>query len=164
MARVTGAKGLLVIRPAFGLIIACLVVAGCSTPVQTGRVVTTATASPTAAASPGASAACYNPSSSPEAGPTAQASPPTTTSPSGSAGAIAGGALWPISGVVPELIYALSTAGASHGAYSTETIAGQSSYTIKGVAPGEYFVFAAVRPLQCKGQGAVVGAAAPDRR
>jgi hypothetical protein len=74
-------------------------------------------------------------------------------------GAITGSSGFPPSGVAPLLVYAISTAGASHGAYSTETVAGQLSYTISGVAPGEYFVFSAVRPLIFKGQGTVVGAA-----
>ena len=66
---------------------------------------------------------------------------------------------YPTAESTPMLIYAVSTAGAAFGAYSTETVRGQFSYSLKGVAPGVYNVFVAVRPLVCKGQGTVFGAA-----
>jgi hypothetical protein len=75
--------------------------------------------------------------------PQAQSGAAPTASPSALSGAITGSSGFPPSGVAPLLVYAISTAGASHGAYSTETVAGQLSYTINGVAPGEYFVFSA---------------------
>jgi hypothetical protein len=91
--------------------------------------------------------------------PTSTVSPTATASPSSTLGTITGSAGYgPPTGVAPQLIYAISTAGASHGAYSTEIVAGQYSYSIKGVAPGAYYVFSAVRPLVCKGQGTVLGA------
>src|SRR5258707_10601701 len=58
----------------------------------------------------------------------------------------------------PQLVYAISTAGASHGAYSVETNWSQSNFTIKGIAPGSYYVFATNRPVQAPVHGCVQGA------
>jgi hypothetical protein len=147
-------------KPAFGMILVGLILASCGTQPRTqSGVVTTTSASPSGAVGSSPSAGCSSGGSSPAPRPTLQASPATTGSPLSTSGAITGSTGFAPSGVAPELIYAISTAGASHGAYSTETVAGQFSYTIKGVAPGEYYVFSAVRPLVCKGPGTVVGAA-----
>ena len=157
--------------PAFGVILAGLILVGCGTPPRIeGGVVATASASPSGTVGPSPSGAatpppgatpgpgCSSGGSGPAPEPTLQASPAATASPSSTSGSITGSAGWPPSGPAPQLIYAISTAGASHGAYSSETVAGQFSYTIKGVAPGTYYVFSAVRPLVCKAQGTVVGA------
>ncbi len=152
-----------VLRLSVGAILVGLTLVNCSSPPQThGGVVASASASTSGTAGPNPSggtsvAACTSGSSSSPrpTSPTAAAS----ASPPSSSGAITGSTGSPPSGVAPQLIYAVSTAGASHGAYSTETVAGQFTYTIKGVAPGEYYVFSAVRPLVCKGQGMVSGAA-----
>jgi hypothetical protein len=161
----------MVIGPAVGMILACLILVSCSTPSPTqGGVVATGSAPPSGTAGHGPSrgaspsatttpgSGCSSGESSPAPGPKLEASPTAPALPSSNPGTITGTAGWPPSGVSPQLIYAISTAGASHGAYSTETVAGQFSYTIKGVAPGEYYVFSAVRPLVCKGQGTVLGA------
>src|SRR5467141_3790700 len=66
--------------------------------------------------------------------PTLQASPAATGSPSITSGAVAGTIGFPFGAAAPQLVYAISTSGPSHAAYSTETVAGQSSYSIKGVA------------------------------
>ena len=58
----------------------------------------------------------------------------------------------------PQLIYAISTAGASHGAYSVETNWSQSNFTIKGIPPGSYYVYATNRPVQVPILGCVNGA------
>ena len=60
--------------------------------------------------------------------------------------------------IFPHLVYAISTNGASHGAYATETLWNQSSYTILGVNPGAYFVYATNRPVECTSDGKVNGA------
>src|SRR5947207_8517440 len=151
------------IAPTFGLILVGLTLVGCGTPPQKqGAVVSSGSASPVAGvtASPVTTPGdvCGG-ASSLTSGPSAQPSPAATSSPSGASGAITGSTGIPPGGVAPSLIYAISTSGASHGAYSTETVAGQFSYTIKGVAPGEYHVYSALRPLVCKGHGTVVGAA-----
>lgn len=112
--------------------------------------------SPSATTTPGSSCGSGAPA------PTLQASPAATGSPSISSGAVAGTIGFPFGAAAPQLVYAISTSGPSHAAYSTETVAGQSSYSIKGVAPGEYHVFAAVRPLVCKEGGTVVGAPYSD--
>jgi hypothetical protein len=154
----SGEQGIRFIAPAFGSILVGLVLVSCGTPPQKqGAAVPNAsgvTASPLATP-PGVCAGA----SSPAAGPTAQPSAAATSSPSGATGAITGLTGITPGGVAPQLIYAISTSGESHGAYSTETVTGQFSYTIKGVAPGEYYVYSALRPLVCKGQGTVVGAA-----
>jgi hypothetical protein len=51
--------------------------------------------------------------------------------------------------LVAQLVYAISEFGPAHGAYSTETVTNQGSYSISGVAPGTYFVYSTVRPLAC---------------
>jgi len=155
-------RELQVLRLAVGVILAGLMLVSCGTsPQKQGGTVASAPASPSGTAGPspsGASlSACSSGGSSPAPRPTFP-SPALTASPSSTSGTITGSAGWPPSGVAPQLIYAISTAGASRGAYSTETVAGQFSYTIKGVAAGEYYVYSAVRPLVCKGQGSVVGA------
>ena len=155
-------RELQVLRLAVGVILAGLMLVSCGTsPQKQGGTVTSAPASPSGTAGPspsGASlSACSSGGSSPAPRPTFP-SPALTASPSSTSGTITGSAGWPPSGVAPQLIYAISTAGASRGAYSTETVAGQFSYTIKGVAAGEYYVYSAVRPLVCKGRGSVVGA------
>ena len=139
-----GAAGVQGIRPAVGMVVASLILAGCgeSPRAQSGQ-------SPSGGASPVATAACSSGESS---------ASPGIAPPSSASGVITGSTGWPPTGVAPQLVYAISTAGASHGAYSTETVAGQFSYTINGVAPGEYHVFSAVRPLICTGQGTVTGA------
>jgi len=156
MTDATGGMRIRLIASVFGLI---LVSCGTS-PQKQGGVVASASASPSGAARPSSTttawAGCGGGGSSPASGPTLQASPATTST----SGIIAGTAGFPTpNGVAPQLIYAVSTAGAAHGVYSTEIVAGQFSYAIKGVAPGEYYVFSAVRPLVCKGQGTVLGAA-----
>ena len=149
------------VTPVFGVIVVGLILVSCGTsPLKQGGVVASASASPSGAARPSSTntawAGCGGGGSSPASGPTLQASPATTST----SGIIAGTAGFPTpNGVAPQLIYAVSTAGAAHGVYSTEIVAGQFSYTIKGVAPGEYYVFSAVRPLVCKGEGTVLGAA-----
>lgn len=156
---------------AIGMVAAGLIMAGCGTPPPTqGAVATKASASPTVMVSPSPSpvpspsaspapAACVTGGLSPSPGPSPKASPAATVSPSGASGAITGSAGYvPPTGVAPQLVYAISTAGPSHGAYATEIVAGQYSYSIKGVAPGAYYVYTAVRPLVCKGQGLVLGA------
>jgi hypothetical protein len=60
--------------------------------------------------------------------------------------------------IVPQLVYAISTDGAAHGAYSTETVWNQSTYTIIGLAPGTYFVYSARRPITIVAGDKVVGA------
>jgi hypothetical protein len=57
----------------------------------------------------------------------------------------------------PQLIYAINTAGASHGAYSVETNWSQSNFTIKGIPPGSYYVYATNRPVQAPVRGCVKG-------
>src|SRR6266581_5427713 len=136
-----------VLRLAVGVILAGLMLVSCGAPPQTpGGLAASASASPSGTAGPspsGASlSACSSGGSSPAPGPTLP-SPALTASPSSTSGTITGSAGWPPSGVAPQLIYAISTAGASRGAYSTETVAGQFSYTIEGVAAGEYFVYSA---------------------
>src|SRR2546426_2977417 len=157
-------------RRAVVMILGGLLLVACGTPsrTQTG-VVASASASPSGSISPGPSndpgassaatpsAGCSSGSSAATAS-TFQASPVAPVSPSSASGAIAGTVGWPPTGAAPQLIYAISTTGASHGAYFAETVAGQFSYTMKGVAPGAYYVFAAVRPLVCKESGTVVGA------
>src|ERR1700682_5183982 len=89
-----------------------------------------------------------------------QASTPTA---SGAAGVIAGHLNYPSNFVPPQLVYAISTSGPTYGAYSTETVLNQESYTIHGIAPGTYFVYSAVRPLACyTPTGGVVAAAYSD--
>ena len=148
MTMAAGAAGVQGIRPAVGMVVASLILAGCgespraqSGPSPSGGISPVATATAAAACSSGATTAS-----------------PAKATPSSASGSITGSTGWPPSGVAPQLVYAISTAGASHGAYSTQTVAGQFSYTINGVAPGEYYVFSAVRPLICKGEGTVVGA------
>jgi hypothetical protein len=46
-------------------------------------------------------------------------------------------------------VYAISTAGPAYGAVTTETVLNQGNYEIKGIPPGTYFVYSAVRPLMC---------------
>ena len=122
MTRAAGAAEVHGMKPAVGMVVAGLILAGCG------------------------------------GAPPAQSGAAPTPSPSGLSGAITGSTGFAPSGVAPVLVYAISTAGAAHGAYSTETVAGQFAYTIDGVAPGEYYVFSAVRPLIVKCQGTVVGA------
>src|SRR6267143_6462154 len=133
MTMAAGAAGVQGIRPAVGMVVASLILAGCgespraqSGPSPSGGISPVATASAAAACSSGATSAS-----------------PANATPSSASGSITGSTGWPPTGVAPQLVYAISTAGASHGAYSTETVAGQFSYTINGVAPGEYFVFSA---------------------
>lgn len=57
----------------------------------------------------------------------------------------------------PQLVYAISTAGASHGAYSVETNWSQVNFTIKGVPPGSYYVYATNRVVQAPERGCVQG-------
>jgi hypothetical protein len=117
--------------------------------------------SPTASASPAASHTlftCSGSSSSPTPGGVGLPSPAATPTPSDSSGAIAGHVSTPSEVIVPQLVYAISTAGAAHGAYSTETLWGQSTYTINRVAPGAYYIYSARRPLQCGETGTFVGA------
>jgi len=161
MTNTTGAMRIRLIASVFGIILVGLILVGCATPPEKrdGAAASTS-ASPSGAASPTSTntawAGCGGGGSSPVSGPPLQTSPSTTST----SGVIAGTAGFPMpNGVAPQLIYAVSTAGAAHGAYSAEIVAGQFSYTIKGVAPGEYHVFSAVRPLVCKGQGTVLGAA-----
>src|SRR2546429_5711816 len=155
-------RKLQVLQLAVGVILAGWILVSCGTsPQKQSGTVASGSAPPSGTAGPspsGASlSACSSGGSSPAPRPTFP-SPALTASPSSTSGTITGSAGWPPSGVAPQLIYAISTAGASRGVYSTETVAGQFSYTIKGVAAGEYYVYSAVRPLVCKGQGSVVGA------
>lgn len=114
-------------------------------------------ATPGASSSPAPSGDCaagsYLVSPAPQ-----QESPLPTPSISGTAGAISGHVTTPSEVIFPQLVYAISTAGASHGAYSTETIWNQSAYTIKGVAAGTYYVYATNRPVTCRTAGQVLGA------
>jgi hypothetical protein len=159
MTKAPGIAAFADLGPAMGVILASLIFAGCdSQPRTEGGIVATASASPSGTVGSSPSAVCSSGAPSPAPGSTLQASPSATASPPSTSGAISGTAGWPPTGVAPQLIYAISTAGPSHGAYSTETVSGQFSYTIKGVAPGAYYVFAALRPLICKGQGTVIGA------
>jgi len=59
---------------------------------------------------------------------------------------------------VPQLVYAISTAGPSHGAYSTETVWNQPNFGITGIAPGTYFVYSTRRPVAVTTDGKVLGA------
>ena len=72
---------------------------------------------------------------------------PTPSPIAGGAGAIAGKVSYPSTSNVAQLVYAINTFGAATGAYSVETVQGQSTYTLEGVAPGSYFVYTAVRPV-----------------
>lgn len=63
------------------------------------------------------------------------------------AGAITGSLSYPSSGIVAQLVYAVSTSGPTSGAYSVETVEQQAAYTLVGVLPGTYFVYSAVRPV-----------------
>ena len=125
----------------------------------------TAGSSPSGRVSPSAAVSrwtgCGGDGSTPAAGHSVQVSTAPTVSPSVTSGSITGSAGFPPpSGAAPQLVYAISTTGGS--AYSAEIVAGQFTYSIKGVAPGAYHVFAAVRPLVCKGNGTVLGAAYSD--
>jgi hypothetical protein len=55
---------------------------------------------------------------------------------------------YPSSTILPQLVYAISTKGAVHAAYSVEATWGQPSYTLLGVTPGTYFVFSTLRPVR----------------
>jgi hypothetical protein len=105
--------------------------------------------------SPTSAASCLEqPSWGPASGlawPTPAEAPPTSLT--STSGAIAGRLNYPGHGIRRQLVYALSTWGPAYGAYSTETVSGQGSYTIKGVAPGTYFVYSTPRPVACS-QGA----------
>ena len=137
-------------RHAVGIVLAGLLMAGCgAAPAAPSGGLPTASASPSTTTAT-SWAGCGGGGSSPA---------PVATSPAALSGSITGSTGFAPSGIAPGLVYAISTAGASHGAYSTETVAGQFAYTINGVAPGEYYVYSAIRPLVCKGQGTVVGAA-----
>lgn len=59
---------------------------------------------------------------------------------------------------MPQLVYAISTAGAARGAYSTETVWNQPNYLITGVAPGTYFVYSTRRSVASTTDGKVIGA------
>jgi hypothetical protein len=78
--------------------------------------------------------------------------------PSTSTGSIAGHTSSGAEVLFPQLVYAISTSGASHGAYSVETNWSQSNFTIIGIAPGSYYVYATNRPVQAPVNGCVVGA------
>jgi hypothetical protein len=105
---------------------------------------------------------CLGGTSSPSPGSTPQASPLPSPTQSSSPGAIAGHVTTPSEVIVAQLVYAISTAGASRGAYSTETAFNQATYTIRGIAPGTYYVYSARRPLECGENGVFVGASFSD--
>lgn len=86
---------------------------------------------------------------------------PSTTSPPSAHGAIAGHVNYPSTAIRPQLVYAISTAGPTYGAYSTETVLNQGNYAIQGIEPGTYFVYSAVRPIVCP-DGNVFAAAYTD--
>jgi len=117
-------------------------------------------ASPSAAASPSPAA---SPSADPSptracAGGAPGPGPSATPLPATSTGSIAGHTTSGAEVLFPQLVYAISTAGASHGAYSVETNWSQSNFTIKGIAPGSYYVYATNRPIQAPVHGCVQGA------
>ncbi len=148
------------------LFLATLLASACGSSAGTAQGSPAAGSSPSERTSPSAAVAPWTgcgggDGSTPAAGHSLQASPASTVSPSGTSGAITGSAGFPPpNGAAPQLVYAISTTGAS--AYSAEIVAGQYTFSIKGVAPGAYHVFAAVRPLVCKGSGTVLGAAYSD--
>jgi hypothetical protein len=63
------------------------------------------------------------------------------------------------------LVYAISTSGAGHSAYSVETILDQGRYVITGVAPGTYYVFSVSRGdrlrMLCANWGGIYSQAVP---
>src|SRR6266550_3068601 len=134
------------------LFLATLLASACGSSAGTAQGSPAAGSSPSERTSPSPAVApwagCGGDGSTPAAGHSLQASPASTVSPSGTSGAITGSAGFPPpNGAAPQLVYAISTTGAS--AYSAEIVAGQYTFSIKGVAPGAYHVFAAVRPLVC---------------
>jgi hypothetical protein len=160
-------------RTIVGLLLLGLVIAGCGAPPQargnptpvalstqsptpnpTPSATPTATASPSPAASPSAdpspSGACL--------GGATGAGPAATSLPAASTGSIAGHTTSGAEVLFPQLVYAISTAGASHGAYSVETNWSQSNFTIKGIPPGSYYVYAINRPPQPSSHGCAQGA------
>ena len=122
------------------------------------------TASATRLQTPSSAPPCLNAASGPASGVRWQSPSQTaTTPPRGAPGTIAGHLTYPSDFIIPQLVYAISTAGPAYGAYSTETTLNQASYTIQGIAPGTYFVYSAVRPLACyTPTGGVVAAAYTD--
>jgi hypothetical protein len=91
-----------------------------------------------------------------------QPSPPTIPTSSVSYGAIAGHLSFPSEVFPSQFVYAINTSGPSKGAYSTETAWNQSTYTIKGISPGAYYVYSATRPLRCAENGTLTGALYSD--
>lgn len=124
-----------------------------SSPAASPSAIPSAAPSPTPAPSGGCTPGSVLVSPEPQ-----QASALPTTSTSSTAGTITGHVTTPSEVIFPQLVYAISTAGPSHGAYSSETVWNQSNYTMKGVAAGTYFVYATNRPVECREGGQVLGA------
>ena len=151
MTATTAAKGFA------GLLAAGLVLIGCGAqPQAVGSRTPIASQSRTPSPSP-SSQGCLDRSVLGSAT-TGQTNAQSAAQSSGVTGAIAGHVTTPSEVIFPHLVYAISTNGASHGAYSTETLWNQSGYTILDVNPGAYFVYATNRLLECTPDGNVNGA------
>jgi hypothetical protein len=85
-------------------------------------------------------------------------SPPPRSSTPGAPGAISGHVSTPSEVIVPQLVYAVSTAGPEFGAFATETVFNQPTYVMRNVAPGTYYVYSTSRPVSCQAAGDVAGA------
>src|SRR5205823_5549841 len=83
--------------------------------------------------------------------------PSPIASPAANTGTIAGHVTTPSEVIVAQLVYAISIDNPDR-AFSTETIFGQSAYSIRGVEPGAYHVHATKRPVEPRSDGQVTGA------
>lgn len=150
-----------VLTPTLALCVAFLM-SSCNGTSPTGHGVRGSTSTGARLQTPQSAASCLEATPQPASG-TRWAPPVQTPGESlGTPGAIAGRVNYPSSGIPAQLVYALSTAGPAYGAYSTETVQNQPTFTILGVAPGTYFVYSAVRPLGCTSLGTIFAAAYTD--
>lgn len=114
------------------VILVALVMAGCSGGAPSASSTAQAAATPIAGVTP-------TPAHTPQAASYAGAQPASPAAP-GLAGAITGRVSYPSEFLPPEAVYAITTDGRSY--YRSETAYAQWTYTIAGVAPGDYVVYA----------------------
>jgi hypothetical protein len=98
----------------------------------------------------GLSAAC-GPSSQPtgSSSPAASGARAATPQPGVQTGSIEGNIGFPADGIPPLAVYAIATDASRY--YTAEVIQNQTHYSMHGLRPGDYDVYATTRPIQITG-------------